>query len=326
MNGNAEDILIRFCINECTEEERAEVLRCLEADEAYRKEYARLMDVLFCVKQAKLTDKQQYSDVIDKIFQRTVDQKFRKHLKFCQLYKYAAVILLFMAIGIVFVYNPNSQSDNRELAQCVVPDGKRERIILPDSSVIWINGGTTIRYAKDFGAHERWVELDGEAYFEVAHKSEMPFIVDMKGFQIEVFGTKFNVSSYNEDEWAEAVLDEGHIGVRLKSSGHSFIDLQTREKVIFDRKEQKLTKEMTTDTRSWKDGFLVFNKDNFDVVARKMEHRYGVKIKVEKIGNNNYLYTGTFAAESLEDVLDAIDFLTPIEYTLNVGEVLISFK
>lgn len=326
MYEDSEDILIKFCTNKCTVEERTEILRRLKADETYRKEYARLMDVLFLVRQAKLTDTQQYSDAIDKIFNRTVDQKSWKSLKFSRFYKYAVVVLLFMTLGIVFVYNRNNGPDKREFAQCVVPDGKCDRVVLPDSSVIWINGGTTVRYAKDFGVHERWVELDGEAYFEVTHKSDMPFVVDMKDFQIEVFGTKFNVSSYNEDEWAEAVLDEGHIGVRLKSSGHSFIDLQTREKVIFDRKEQKLTKEMTTDTRSWKDGFLVFNKDNFDVVARKMEHRYGVKIKVEKIGNNNYLYTGIFAAESLKDILDAIDFLTPIEYTLNVGEVLISFK
>lgn len=303
------------------------MLRCLEADETYRKEYARLMDVLFYVSQADSADTGGHAGAIDEIFRRTgtVGKNTVKYLKFRPFYKYAAA-LLFMIMSVVLVRYYNYPPEDTRLAQHVVPDGGRERIMLPDSSVVWINGGTTVRYAEDFGVRERWVELDGEAYFEVVRRPGVPFIVDMKDFQIQVFGTKFNVSSYNDEERAETVLDEGHIGISLKSGDRHFIDLHPREKAVFDRREQKLTKAAASGGRSWKDGFLVFDKDNFDAVARKMEHRYGVKITVEKVNNNNYLYTGTFTAESLKDVLDAIDFLTPIKYTVNTGEVLISFE
>lgn len=319
-------ILIRFIVGECSADEERQVLNRLEGDKAYRKEYARFRDIFFCVGQTGQTGSRDLSRAMADIFRRTIDRKPERGFRWRRYAGYAAALLLFATAGIVFLHQRQPLPGHRELAQCVVPDGACERIVLPDSSVVWINGGTTLRYAKDFGVHERWVELDGEAYFEVTHHPEIPFMVDMKDFQIRVFGTKFNVNSYQEDQRAEAVLDEGHIGVRLKSADDHFIDLQPRQKIVFDRKGQTLTKEAATDSRSWKDGFLIFNQDSFDRVVKKMERRYGVKIKVEKTKDNNYLYTGTFAAESLTDLLKAIDFLTPIEYTLNPGEVLISFR
>ena len=88
------------------------------------------------------------------------------------------------------------------------------RYELPDGSVVWLNAGTTLRYPTVFKKDNRSVELKGEAYFEIQADQERPFYVNTQnGLSVYVYGTKFNVNAYENDDYVETVLEKGKVNV-----------------------------------------------------------------------------------------------------------------
>lgn len=318
-----DDILTRFVSGECAGEEQEFVLRRLATDEAYRKEYAALRDVLFSVsvKQDTGDYRKEIEDILHKV--KPV-RSFHFHKTWwCA----AAVVAVLITTVIGFMwFRPVEHSVEYVFHE--VPAGKRMELDLPDGSHVWLNGGSVIRYASTFGKTERSLELDGEAYFDVVKNPDMAFVVNSKVLQVEVFGTRFNMNCYDGDEKMIASLDEGSIAVRIKKEKgvEKFIRLNPHEQVIFNCTDQNLTKEVFSEAHTWKDGFLVLKQDSPSSMLKKIERRFGVRIHVRNIENNHYLYTGTFSGESLGDMLDAINFLTPIEYTVNNEDVNLAFK
>src|SRR5699024_8332285 len=88
------------------------------------------------------------------------------------------------------------------------------RYELPDHSVVWLNSGSTLRYPTVFKKENRNVMLKGEAYFEVQADKERPFYVNTPaGLSVYVYGTKFNVNAYEDDNSIETVLEKGKVNV-----------------------------------------------------------------------------------------------------------------
>src|SRR5690606_4326391 len=119
----------------------------------------------------------------------------------------AVVLLYYFARGHVYAEATVSYQE------IVVPNGSRSKIRLPDSSLITVNAGTTVRYNTDFGEAHRNIWLDGEAYF-VVEKSQMPFIVHSGTVQIKAVGTEFNVRAYSSEGQVETTLISGKVLVR----------------------------------------------------------------------------------------------------------------
>ena len=64
-----------------------------------------------------------------------------------------------------------------------VPHGGMYSIVLDDGTKVYLNSLSSLRYPTRFTGEKRVVDLDGEAYFEVA-KSEKPFIVQFKSNEV----------------------------------------------------------------------------------------------------------------------------------------------
>src|SRR5690606_25451661 len=77
------------------------------------------------------------------------------------------------------------------------PAGGQYAITLPDGSKVWLNAASTLNFPQSFSPSERLVQLEGEAYFEIAHRPNQPFIVESNGQRIQVLGTHFNVKAYS---------------------------------------------------------------------------------------------------------------------------------
>src|SRR5690606_20172851 len=100
-----------------------------------------------------------------------------------------------------------------------IPYGKQFDVVLSDGTHVFLNSGTSLRYPVTFiKGKDRTVFLSGEAYFEVAKDEGHPFVVDANEIQIEVLGTKFNVSRYPEDSNINTVLVEGSIELQIKGN------------------------------------------------------------------------------------------------------------
>lgn len=114
--------------------------------------------------------------------------------------------------------------------------GSVVRYELPDNSVVWLNSGSTLRYPTVFRGEGREVDLQGEAYFDVQTDKEHPFYVNTpSGIRVYVYGTRFNVSAYESEDYVETVLESGHVSVFMPVYGTSET-LNPGERLLFDKK------------------------------------------------------------------------------------------
>lgn len=174
------------------------------------------------------------------------------------------------------------------LNQLIVPYGKRSKIVMTDGSIVHLNAGSRFIFPKRFDGSERKVYLEGEAYFEVASDENKPFIVKTleKEFEIEVIGTKFNVSSYGTDSKILTVLTEGE--VHIKNSINSFYTKKTKlkpgELASWNKRDSDIiVEEVNTDNYIlWTEGILQFESQTIREIAIKIERFYNVRIDIER--------------------------------------------
>ncbi|MCD7900779.1 MAG: FecR family protein [Bacteroides sp.] len=175
-----------------------------------------------------------------------------------------------------------------------VPAGQRINIMLPDGTNAWLNARTTIQYPVSFNDKERYIKLDGQAYFEVSHVDEIPFIVETNKGKIRVVGTKFDVLSYSENDLFEAALMDGAIQVSLAKDPNQTLTLSSGSKAYLA--DGKLHKASLTDYSSyrWKEGLVSFVNCPFAEIMKEFEKSYGIEIVIKNDVVQKYSYTGKF--------------------------------
>lgn len=140
----------------------------------------------------------------------------RRRSMYNRLMRYAAFLTIpLLLTSLLFGYLYFGGADGKEqYAEVTAATGSVIRYELPDHSVVWLNAGSTLRYPTVFKKDNRNVELKGEAYFEVQADKERPFYVNTsQGLSVYVYGTKFNVAAYEEDDYIETVLEKGKVNV-----------------------------------------------------------------------------------------------------------------
>jgi len=168
------------------------------------------------------------------------------------------------------------------LNQIIIPYGNQSRIVLSDSTVVWLNAGSRLIYPTLFKNKTREVLLFGEAFFEVAKNPEKPFIVKTSDLEIRVLGTQFNVSSYEEDDLVQTVLKEGSVDVRRQ--GTLFFD----HDVVLKPNQMASYNKTTNDTKVntvdpdyytlWTKGLISFDDIDLNRVIKKVERFYNISI------------------------------------------------
>lgn len=180
----------------------------------------------------------------------------------------------------IVVSRAGSQKQNYD--QVFIPKGHRCKLILSDRSVIYLNAGSKFVYPSAFDDVNREVVLAGEAFFEVSKNRDSPFIVRTGSLAVEVFGTKFNVSAYDEDPVIQTVLVEGEVSVRRNGANSSEepILMEPEQMVTYNRQTHHFeTNRVDPDFFTlWKDGILKFENEELSAVARKLERFYNVTV------------------------------------------------
>ena len=167
---------------------------------------------------SKMINEEEIRDQIWEAAHRRMVQKRKRQTGFW--YSTAAAIFL-VAIGSLFLYHNLSPSKTIISAVPTVtktaPRGVKSTIMLPDGTKVILNSESSLRYAQGFTDSVRWVELTGEAYFDVASNKKKPFEVKAKGVTTTVLGTLFNVRAYPDDPAVEVALLEGKLSVSGKA-------------------------------------------------------------------------------------------------------------
>ena len=182
---------------------------------------------------------------------------------------------------------------------------------MPDGSLVWLNSGSKLSYPSNFKG-QRSIQLEGEAYFDVI-KSRKPFIVSTAYGEIEVLGTSFNVKAYTDDDF-QTTLVAGAVNLRV-GAGTS-ITLKPGEQAFVNENNRLEIQTVETEIfTSWKDGKLIFYREPFEKVAKRMERWYNVKIEVDNDEIKNLWFTGTIEMETLSEVMELIRRSMPLEYS-----------
>ncbi|MAU16828.1 MAG: hypothetical protein CMH46_14970 [Muricauda sp.] len=210
-----------------------------------------------------------------------------------------------------------------------VPYGKNLSVTLQDGSVVMLNSGSSLTYPSSFeGMDHREVQLEGEAFFEVAKNPNQPFIVRTETMYTQVFGTVFNVSAYKEDGTSEVVLVEGSVGVGIpdKTSSDGLQMLrpsQKASKLIGDKNDFVVEDVDVSPYISWTKGILAFENESMGQIIKRLQRQYNIKIINEYDALDERRFTGMFDEETIDHVLRTIQAHTHFSYDIEESTITI---
>ena len=210
--------------------------------------------------------------------QRKQEEKLTENvpLKRTRLLLWAAAIALVVGIATLLKLYLPQKANLVAMQKITVPVGQRVNIMLPDSTMVWLNSASTLEYASNYGEKSRDVILNGEGMFEVKHDADKHFVVHTIHADITDLGTKFNVQAYAQT-FTTALL-EGKVSV---SRGDEILELRPHEQVSL--KAGKLFKSKVSneeDMLSWKDGIYAFHDKTFTDIMSDFEKYYNTKIVI----------------------------------------------
>lgn len=206
---------------------------------------------------------------------------------------------------------------------CKAPDGNKTEIILPDSTHVWLNAGSSLKYSSRFNDDNRNVSLEGEAYFEVTHHDNKKFTVKTDNYDVVVKGTKFDVASYQSDPVSMVSLVKGSVELAYEKG---VIDMKPGERVVLDKNTGEFTKEKyTDDSRAWIDNRTELDNISLIDLARVLSRQYDVKIHVQSARlANTHFAVSLRNKETIMDVLDALQMIEPMKITRNKRDIYIT--
>ncbi|MGV8091978.1 MAG: FecR family protein [Mangrovibacterium sp.] len=238
----------------------------------------------------------------------------------------AAIVIVISIAGLsIYIASETNLFYKSNWVEISTGAGQQSKVSLPDGSLVWLNAETVVKYHPD--KKERKVSLTGEAYFEVNHSPDYPFVVETGDAKVEVLGTKFNVSHYPGSKITEASLLSGKITMSVDKNGKS-VDLNPGEKVIYHADKQILskTKAKVQNGILWRQGILFFENEPFEELILKLERYYAVKFTYEKDAFENIHYTGTINNLNITNVLEFINLTIPINYEIDNKTIKLNLK
>jgi ferric-dicitrate binding protein FerR (iron transport regulator) len=201
------------------------------------------------------------------------------------------------------------------LNKVIIPYGKRSKIVLPDGTRVWLNSGSSLEFSSTFSGDTREISLSGEIYIEVEPDNDKPFFVHTRGYDIKVYGTKFNVRAYTGVP-SSVVLVEG--SVSLYTAGERELFLLPKEQAIFSEVTGIFDKE-EVDVHSfisWKDGYLTFEDSPVIEVLQQIERYYNLSFNLnDDISFKGLTCTGKIIlSDNLDNVMTALSLISGTKY------------
>ncbi|MEL7589561.1 MAG: FecR domain-containing protein [Prolixibacteraceae bacterium] len=236
----------------------------------------------------------------------------------------AAAILLIPVITLLvytYVFQPELYEalNGSQEYEIVSPPGSRTHLELADGTKVWLNYDSKMIYPQRFAGQTRTVRLEGEAYFEVSPDKSKPFIVEIQGIAVKAVGTSFNIKAYPGDPDVETTLESGKV-IILANTGKkpAICEMEPGQHFIFDPASSKysLKREDPAKYVSWREGKLIFKDDSLDQVTERLSRWYNIQVKLNDPELSSLTYTATFVDETVYQILEMLEIVTPISYTV----------
>jgi len=319
--NNTEDIL-NVVVGNAEADAKRSILNSLEDEQDSKEEFNRLKNSWALLSSEKEMSSYQienlYLDFKDQLNSKKTIFKLNINL----LLKYAAIFIFAVGLSTLYFHYQNSNPSIRESelfdASIVAENGQRSKIILPDSSVVWLNSGSILTYSSNFAHQNREIRLSGQAFFQVTKNKEMPFVVNCDDLKVKVLGTMFDINAYYNDGTVSVALESGSVELlhsksdlfhyKIVPGEMALYDLHTRDVVIKEVSIDKIT--------AWKDGILYFKDSSMKEVLKKLERKYNIDIVVKNPSVYMSVFTATIKNETLDEVIKSIEFACSIHCTI----------
>ena len=222
--------------------------------------------------------------------------------------KIAATIAALVA-STVYLYDRSRATEPHPIAmnRLTVPPGQRVSLTLSDGTAVWLNACSELTYPADLTRGPRLVSLKGEAYFEVTKQDERhPFVVQTRQCDVKVLGTKFNVSTDEEDNTFEAALLEGSIELKEHAKEAIPIRLSPMQQANWSDGKLSVDSIRDLDNFRWREGLLCFDHITFADLMKRFEKIYDVRIEIQSDRLRNYRCSGKFR------ITDGVNFILQV--------------
>ncbi len=321
-----EQLLIRFLTHTCTPEDFHLVDQWIASGKP-NADWLFEMERIWNLKdELRFSDRREIEEAYNRFtFSQGKSKNAEQHFYIYPILKYVAAILIIGLLGLNLYEMVQSSSTVGENT-VEVPKGQRASLMLSDGTKVWLNSQSKLIYPTQFSDRERNVRLEGEAFFDVAHKEHLPFVVHSPLLAIKVLGTKFNVKAYF-DEKSVVTLAEGKVEVETNDRKNK-LTLKPNEQVSYsDSSGLALEKNINTNTvKLWVKGEGAFIQCRLDNIVRDLERKFDVEIVITDRSLSSEVFTCRFKdTATIEQVLHLLKETRRLDYSFE-GEQIRIFK
>jgi transmembrane sensor len=216
-----------------------------------------------------------------------------------------------------------SEASSSAFNQLIVPYGKRSSLTLVDGTKVWVNAGSKLIYPTAFSKKQREVYVEGEVYLEVKHNNNWPFIVRTKNLNVNVLGTKFDVSTYSSVGESDVVLVSGLVHVERGNSvtalkPNNIYSLKGNRALVYQVNVQQYI--------SWIDGVYTFDSESLNNIFSRLEKYYNTKVMCDASVGSLRCTGKLDLSQSFDKLLEGLSKTAPIIYREEDGRYIVHIK
>lgn len=328
-----ENLLLHILTGKANSGEKEEFYRHLENSEEER-------ELFFEVKSLWLRSTIQNSSVdidneFDDLWQHITHEKNRiRRMLGRRILQYAATVLLMLGVGGAagyFIAQNNFEIPEAGTQKYTATRGSVSIVEFPDGTKIWLNSESELTFREDHKNKQRLAELTGEAYFEIAHQEDCPFLVKAGNLLIRDLGTTFNIKAYAGENTIETSLVEGEADI-LTAEGKTVVALRPGESALYYAEENAIEIRSIADNvlSAWRDGKFVIRDQRLEDIFKELSRWYGIEFQFENEKLRDYRFTGnikktTTALHVLKVLRAATDFNYRIVERVDQPDIVIVF-
>ena len=328
MKDLKDNTLKNYLTGECSEQELSEVNAFIHESEENAKQFFRMEELYHLGKSDACITEEHIDRAEKKLLKRIEQEEAQRNRKLfiAKWRRYAALIAIVILTGSGLGYWFLATDAYKDMIVESATDGNVKEITLPDGTKVWLNNGTTIKYADKLAGKERNVHIEGEAYFEVVKDPQKPFIVQSDVMQVKVLGTTFNFKNDNTCRVAEATLIEGEVEVK-GNNNEGMIILSPGQRAELNKSTGRLTVKQVNARLDgvWRNDLIPFEQADLFTITQTLERFYNVKIILSPNVRSDVTYSGVLKKKNtIESVLSSLKNSIPINYKIVGNNIFIS--
>ena len=299
-----ETLLPRYCTGQVTDIERQQVKNWMNESEENRR-IVREHFVLYLTSGQKRVNVEK---ALCKVKQHMSPHKRTTWLQWIQRIAAVLFIPVVAAATLLVYYQNGEESISPQIWKMNVKPGMTASLTLPDSTIVYLNSGSSLSYPSFFSGKKREVALSGEAYFQVTPNANKKFIVSTPDqSRIEVLGTCFNIEAYEQDNEITTTLIKGKVNFLYNQNDSTRqIALSPSQKLIYtpETNKVKLTKTTGISETAWKENKIIFDNTPLEEILHIVGKTYNVEFIIKNKNLKKRKFTGCFNNQPLERVLE----------------------